>query len=148
MALKINDSLNRIEKTLKILFVICLCFTVLSHIRKIYISNQNTVYKSNIEESNLQLLSDPKGIISLELEGDNSYPLLEVLINGELVKRFDNKQIMIEVQDRDVVEIKGTMYGDEIKIRIIDISSEIKNQNMMQQVSINRNIVSLGVVRL
>ena len=147
--MKINDSLNRIEKTLKILFIICLCFTVLSNGRKIYINRQNAVYKSNTEESNLQLLSDPTGIITLELEGPISYPRLEVLVNGEYAMSFENnKHVVIEVKDRDVVEIKGTMYEDEIKIKIIDISSEIKKENIKQQVTINRNIVSLGFVRL
>ena len=144
--MKSNEALNKIEKTLRILLILFLVTTVLTNGKKMYDSNQNPVYRSGTEET--QLLSAPFGSLKLEIEGSNYYPLLEVMVNGEYIKSFENnKQLEIQVKDRDVIQLKGTMYDNEIRIKIVDITS-IKSDNLKKQVSINGNIVSLGIARL
>ncbi len=145
--MKSNERLDKIDKILKFALICFLLLTVLSNVRIRYNNRQNPVYQSSTDDS-LQPLSAPMGAIVLALEGDALYPQLEVLVNGESFISFENnRQLEIQVKDRDVVEIKGTMYQEKIPIRVIEITKEINPDFIKEQLSVEKNIVTIGIVR-
>ncbi len=146
--MKSNDSLEKIEKILKFAFMCFLLLTIISNVSILYNNSQNTVYQSSTDDDSLQPLSAPTGTMVLALEGDGLYPQLEVLVNGEPYKPFqNNKQLEIQVSDRDVVEVKGTMYQEKIAIQVIDISKELNTTYIKEQISVEKNIVLIGIAR-
>lgn len=147
--MKTNEELNKIEKTLRILFIFFLSLTILANVKKIYDSRQDAVYKSNTDNSLLQPLSAPRGYIQLEIDGAKEYPYLEVLINGVYVSSFESEaKLEILVKDRDVIEINGTMYSEEVKIKVVDLTKNIKGTSLKKEIIVKSNIVALGVARI
>lgn len=147
--MKTNEELNKIEKTLRILFIFFLSLTILANVKKIYDSRQDAVYKSNTDNSLLQPLSTPRGYIQLEIDGAKEYPHLEVLINGVYVSSFESAaKLEILVKDRDVIEINGTMYSEEVKIKVVDLTKNIKGTSLKKEIIVKSNIVALGVARI
>lgn len=149
LAMNIDKELNKVEKTLRLLFILFLAMTILTNVKKIYDSRQDAVYKSNADNSLLQPLSAPSGYIQLELAGGREYPKLEVLINGEFVSSFEvGKKLEIQVKNRDVIEINGTMYSDEIKINVVSVTNNLKESSLEKEVLVKSNIVVLGIARI
>lgn len=144
-----NKELNRIEKILKLLFIFFLAATILTNVIKIHDASKDAVYRSSTDNSQLQPLSAPRGYIQLELDGGTKYPKLEVLINGEFVSLFEpGKKLEIQVENRDVIQINGTMYSDEIKIKVVGLTSNLREADINKEVLVKNNIVVLGIARI
>ncbi len=91
----------------------------------------------------------PSGTLTLIIESNEVYPLLEIIVNGELVDKFgENKEVTINVTDRDIVQINGSMYNDDIIVSIKDISSNTIDYLSNSKVVVKRNISTLAIIRM
>ncbi|QUH20746.1 hypothetical protein [Alkaliphilus sp. B6464] len=91
----------------------------------------------------------PSGTLTLIIESNEVYPLLEIIVNGELVDKFgENNEVTINVTDRDIVQINGSMYNDDVIVSIKDISSNIIDYLSNRKVVVKRNISTLAIIRM
>jgi len=91
----------------------------------------------------------PSGTITLAIESNEVYPLLEIIVNGELVDKFgENNEVTVHVTDQDVVQINGAMYDDDIIVSIKDISSNIIDYLSNRKVVVKKNISTLAIIRM
>lgn len=90
------------------------------------------------------------GAMEIAIEESKVYPMLEVIINGEpLDDKFDkNNEIKIKVYDGDVIQLNGSMYNDNITVRIKNMSLNINNALSIEQITIERNIHTLAIIRM
>lgn len=104
--------------------------------------SQINFFYNNVEN----ILSD-KGSIVLSIE--ENYPLLEVMINGRVVNKFEeNKSIVVNITNGDVVQINGSMYSNDIRVNIVDKSSNINNYFSSDKGIINQNIITLAIIKM
>lgn len=88
------------------------------------------------------------GSITFRLDNFSSLQRTKVLVNGQEITDFNEKEVTIGVNDGDEVVIDGSFYKPVIKIRIIELSDNIKNLKLNQEILITSEIVSLGEVRV
>ncbi len=91
-----------------------------------------------------------QGIMEIAIEEDKVYPMLEIIINGELsdYKFEENNRIIITVCNGDVVQINGSMYSNNIKIEIENISPNISNVLDNNHIILREDINTLAVIRI
>lgn len=105
-------------------------------------SGSNNIYDSK------NILYD-KGTITLSIDESNNYPMLEIIVNGDIIDRFDeNKEVTIDVAERDVVQINGSMYKDDIAISIKNISPNIPDHLNGTRVLIKQNISTVAIIKM
>ena len=106
-------------------------------------SEFNTVYDSKGDVSS-------RNIIEIGIEENKIYPLLEIIINGEPIDyNFkENNQIMITVCDGDVIQINSSMYSDNIKIEIKDMSPGVGNVLDNNHIILKENIDTLAIIKI
>ncbi|WP_183108667.1 hypothetical protein [Thermohalobacter berrensis] len=104
----------------------------------------------NIEGVPLESINKKnKGIIILKILNSKNYGNVEVLINGETVKKFGNqKEIDIKVYNNDLIEINGTMYKENIEVKVVGVSKNIKTPKLNSSVTTSKSIEILGKVLL
>ncbi|MEG6616257.1 hypothetical protein V6C27_07445 [Peptococcaceae bacterium 1198_IL3148] len=90
--------------------------------------------------------SEPR--ITLYLENYSALPHMSVLVNGNEVDVFDDRYVTVPVQHGDRVELDGTFYQQEIKVRVLNISDQIEEPLVDKQVIINSNVVSVCTVEI
>lgn len=87
--------------------------------------------------------------ITLITENNRLYPQLEVIINGEFIDKFNNrKELTITVNNGDVIQINGSMYNDNIVVRINNVDLHKINYLNKQEVVIQNNIKTLAIIRI
>jgi len=91
-----------------------------------------------------------RNIIEIGIEENKAYPMLEIIINGELFDyNFEeNNQIIITVYDGDVIQINGSMYDDNIKIGIKDMSPGVGNILNNNHIILKENISTLAIIKI
>lgn len=106
-------------------------------------SEFNTVYDSKGDVSS-------RNIIEIGTKENKIYPLLEIIINGEPIDyNFEeNNQIMITVCDGDVIQINSSMYSDNIKIEIKDMSPGVGNVLDNNHIILKENIDTLAIIKI
>lgn len=106
-------------------------------------SEFNTVYDSEGDVSS-------RNIIEIGIEENKAYPLLEIIINGEPIDyNFkENNQIIITVCDGDVIQINSSMYSDNIKIEIKDMSPGVGNVLDNNHIILKENIDTLAIIKM
>lgn len=128
------------------MFILLIGFNIMK-VYNYYITAQffksNYIYnfKSNVPS---------QGIMEIAIEEDKVYPMLEIIINGELsdYKFEENNRIIITVCNGDVVQINGSMYNDNIKIEIENISPNISNVLDNNHIILREDINTLAVIRI
>ena len=83
------------------------------------------------------------GEITLRLNGIHPSDDIKILQNGEPIAVFYDKEIKITVADNSVIEIDGSKIKQEFYIDIINISNNIKFENV-SQIKVNSNIAMVG----
>lgn len=106
-------------------------------------SEFNTIYdlKGDVPSQN---------IIEIGIEENKAYPLLEIIINGEPIDyNFkENNQVIITVCDGDVIQINSSMYSDNIKIGIKDMSPNVGNVLDNNHIILKENISTLAIIKI
>jgi hypothetical protein len=89
-----------------------------------------------------------EGKIELELIGTDSNNDLKVLVNGDEVAAFADKNLFIPVRDGDVVEIDGSALQQQEEVRIISKSENISTSCVGKSIRIENGIRKLVKVRV
>lgn len=99
--------------------------------------------------SSNQFVSTKKGILVLQLNDQNKYNKVEILVNGESVNNFnDNSEVTVYVYNNDIVEINGGMYNNKIKVKVKEISTFIKEPKLGKIIEVDGNIELIGKVQI
>lgn len=147
--MKINKCIDLIEKTIIILLIISFGIVIMYNVSVVYRRHQMVTGTDGREKINPSQLLSPTGTITIEVQGSKTYPQLEILVNGELYKKFLNSRIVtLEVKDHQVIEINGSMYDEKIRVKITDHSSNVKVINRSKEVIVEGSIEVLSSFRI
>ncbi len=83
------------------------------------------------------------GEITISLNGVHPSDDIKILQNGEPIAVFYDKEIKITVADNSVIEIDGSKINKEFYVDIINVSDNIKFENV-SQIRVNSNIAMVG----
>lgn len=140
---------NKLEKHISLLAIIIITFLIGFNILRVYKNNilkEDYLVKDNYNSK--KNFSTEKNV-TLILENDKLYPLLEVLINGKLTNKFNNNnKLSITVNDGDVIQINGSMYEDNIRVKIDNMNSYKINYLNKSEIITKKNIVTLAIIRM
>ena len=91
-----------------------------------------------------------QGTIEIAIKENKTYPMLEIIINGELFdyEFEENNQAIITVCDGDVIQVNGSMYDDNIRIEIKNMSANINNVLGNNHIILRRDINTLAVIKI
>lgn len=145
-----NNLFNKIESIVLILSIISLVTLVC--IQFINIKDENVMstvgYNSELRFLPLNEKQFDKGIVVVSLV-DKQYKQTEILVNGESIDDFsENDELQIQVYDNDLIEIDGTKYTNNVKVKVIGVSSNIEYPKLDTIISTSQSIEILGKVRL
>ncbi len=140
---------DKLEKYISLLAIIIITFLIGFNILRVY--NNNILEQDYLVKDNYNFtkkISAKKGV-TLTLESDKLYPLLEVLVNGKLRYKFiKNNELIINVNDGDVIQINGSMYDDNIRVRIDTMNSYKINYLNKSEIITKKTIETLAVIRM
>lgn len=145
--MKYKKIFNKVESILLKICIISLLFLICL---QVLVSHEDlSVFFNNTHEKQLNNSTyNEKGAVILKLD-DNTYEDIEILVNGETVGNFDDKQeVSIDVFNNDLIEINGTKYLEKIKIKVVGISTNIKSPKLNTTVTTFKNIELIGKVIL
>jgi len=138
-----------IEKYVSIIIMLVVILLIglnILRVYKEYILVHHSETKSFYDLKNILYNSET---MTLSIDGSDEYPMLEVIVNGNLIDKFGkNKQIIVNVNDGDVVQINGSMYSDIIMVSMKNISSNTTNYLNNKQVLVKQNISTLAVIKM
>jgi len=105
-------------------------------------------YNSEIKFLPLNDKQFDKGIVVLSLI-DKEYRQTEILVNGEPIDDFsENDELKIQVYENDLIEIDGTKYTNNVRLKVVGVSSNIEYPKLDTIISTSQSIEILGKVRL
>lgn len=145
-----NNLFNKIESIILTLSIISLITLVC--IQFINVKDENVMstlgYNSELRFLPLNEKQFDKGIVVVSLV-DKQYKQTEILVNGESIDDFsENDELQIQVYDNDLIEIDGTKYTNNVKVKVIGVSSNIEYPKLDTIISTSQSIEILGKVRL
>lgn len=85
--------------------------------------------------------------ITLYLKEYPCLPKMHVLVNGEPVRRFNDRYVTLQVQDGDLIEIDATFYDHLVEVQVLTTSEEIISPEKGKMLKVT-GITSLGKVRV
>jgi len=142
---------NKIETTL---VSVVLCFFIILALTQIgMISSKIRPYLSSIDTFEGQQINEidtliENGTITLELVDMSKEKDIKVLVNGIEVASFNTKTVKLDVKDNSVVEIDGSRLKSSAKVKIIEISENIANNILNDEVTVMSNIKVLSRIKL
>lgn len=63
--------------------------------------------------------------VTFRLKSFSVLPLARVLVNGEPMGEFRDRYATVFVQEGDLLEVDGTLYGRPFEVEILDVSKEV-----------------------
>lgn len=106
-------------------------------------ANQDDTQTSSFMESRKSV-----GTVVLELNNFSSMQKASILINGQKVGDFQQKQVNIFVHHDDIIEIDGTFYAYPLTIWVKEVSENVRYPQKDQVIEVNKNLVRVGKVIL
>ena len=88
------------------------------------------------------------GNLVLELVDYTELPDLIVLVNGQPVQKFTQKQVTVRVIRGDLVSVDGSDYEKPITVRVKSVSSVIDSQTLQELTTVKQNSAEIGTVFL
>ncbi|SDK48526.1 hypothetical protein [Natronincola ferrireducens] len=145
----IKKSIDKFEKfclVITVFSIFCIfIFNSLANYNRYY----DVYYKNYDDLQHNYLVLQQQGTVTIEIIGDKVYPHLEILLNGESYKKFHNENTsVIMVKDGDVVQINGSMYNEDIQLKVVNVSYNVKLPQPPKTVYISRNIKTLSRVEI
>lgn len=86
--------------------------------------------------------------VTISCENFSSLDKAVLLINGEEVADFHNKQITVKVSHGDLLSIDGSFYVYEIVFKVVAASENVTQPEIGQEIRVSGNIEPVGEVRL
>ncbi|MDI9475895.1 MAG: hypothetical protein ACOX0L_03235 [Natronincolaceae bacterium] len=138
-----------IEKFIIIIVMFVSILLIGSNVIRVY-DHYITAQFSEFNTADLKNNVPSQGIMEVVIEDDKMYPMLEVIVNGELSgHRFnENNRITITVHDGDVIQINSCMYSDDIKIGIKGMSPNVGNVLGDSHMILKEGINTLAIIRI
>lgn len=141
---------NKVEKLIFLLFLSC--FILLLTVQFLSYSSDYDHYTYNMIRNNkLLTLNDEKinekGIIVLKNMTQN-HEDIKILLNGEPIGEFYNDEVKIYVRNNDIIEIDGTKYDDQLKVKVIGVSKNVETPKLDTTVITFQSIEILSRVKL
>ncbi|MTI70238.1 MAG: hypothetical protein FH751_08305 [Firmicutes bacterium] len=144
---KLKLLFNKIES---LILILCLFLIVTIFMLQGFVKTNN-LETISYKAKNQSLLNTymKKGVIKLELQNNQEYEEIKVLVNGEVTGNFKDKQITIEVYNNDIIEIKNTSYNENLKVKICKTSDNIKfpKTNSIYNIKGSLDILSRVIIK-
>lgn len=86
--------------------------------------------------------------VTIQCSNFSSLDKAVLLINGDEVGSFKDKQLTIKVQDGDVLAIDGSFYIHEVTFEVVAASENVAQPEIGQTVLVYGDVTLLGQVRL
>ncbi|HAA89472.1 MAG: Putative membrane protein [Thermoanaerobacterales bacterium 50_218] len=90
--------------------------------------------------------ADLTGKVEIELISNFCFPEARVLVNGEEVANFQERKVVVQVQEGDLLQIDGTAYSCELIFRVKEVAPGIIWPSPFFQVETKGNIATIGEV--
>ncbi len=88
------------------------------------------------------------GTLELSVTSKSKYSKIQIFVNGEYYKSFNQKSISLMVKNNDIIEINGINNEFPAIIRITSITDNIISPKQESIIRVNKNFVQAGRVRL
>lgn len=89
-----------------------------------------------------------QGELGLRLSGVEDGQLVKIMVNGEVVGNFAEKEQVLQVTNGDIIEIDGSEVATPVNVEIISASSNVLTQCLNQEFSVHSNVTKLLEVEL
>lgn len=138
---------SKLKKSLVVLFILTIFIQLLFLLNNDGIPPNNTlVMEGNAIIQNF--FDDMEGEIVLAADRTDEISSIVVFINGEEIGCFYSQHLALKVKDKDIIEISGIDYRNNINIRVYSVSDNIINPKVGFNYKVNNNIVSVGKVKM
>jgi len=86
--------------------------------------------------------------ITIQCENFSSLEKAVLIVNGEEVGDFRDKQLTIKVSPGDIVSIDGSFYTHELVFKVVAASENVGQPEIGQIIRVNGDIALVGNVRM
>jgi hypothetical protein len=88
------------------------------------------------------------GTIELSVITQEDYSKIEIFVNGELDKSFDQKSVSLIVKNNDIIELSGIKSDYPATIKITSRTDNIISPKLDNIIKVNKGFKHLGRIRL
>jgi hypothetical protein len=88
------------------------------------------------------------GTIELSVITEEDYSKIEIFVNGELDKSFDQKSVSLIVKNNDIIELSGIKSDYPATIKITSRTDNIISPKLDNIIKVNKGFKQLGRIRL
>jgi hypothetical protein len=88
------------------------------------------------------------GTIELSVITQEDYSKIEIFVNGELDKSFDQKSVSLIVKNNDIIELSGIKSDYPATIKITSRTDNIISPKLDNIIKVNKGFKQLGRIRL
>ncbi|MEN6327213.1 MAG: hypothetical protein ABFD18_13565 [Syntrophomonas sp.] len=104
----------------------------------------STAYeKSKVSQANVQ---SPQAMLTISLQQFSSLPKASILVNGNVAGHFNEKEIKLQIDGGDVLEIDSTLYNFPVNYHIESVSENMAFPKRGADYTANQSIVMIGKV--
>lgn len=103
--------------------------------------------KSKLSPENRQAgMQSPQAMLTISLQKFSSLPKTSILVNGKTAGCFNEKEIKLQVNGGDVLEIDSTFYNFPVNFHIDSVSENMAFPKKDADYTANQSIVMIGKV--
>ena len=145
------DLFNKMEKFVLFLSIVFFAFTIL--IQVLNLKGEDSIFTSQFTNkakfiSINNINEEQKGTLIIKLL-DEEYDDVKILVNGDTVSDFSkNNEIELSVFNNDLIEVDGSKYIDNIRVKVVGISKNIESPSLNTSATTNQSIEIIGKVVL
>lgn len=145
------DLFNKMEKFVLFLSIVFFAFTIL--IQVLNLKGEDSIFTSQFTNkakfiSINDIDEEQKGTLIIKLL-DEEYDDVKILVNGDTVSDFSkNNEIELSVFNNDLIEVDGSKYIDNIRVKVVGISKNIESPSLNTSATTNQSIEIIGKVVL
>jgi hypothetical protein len=139
------------EKFVLFLSIVFFAFTIL--IQVLNLKGEDSIFTSQFTNkakfiSINDINEEQKGTLIIKLL-DEEYDDVKILVNGDTVSDFSkNNEIELSVFNNDLIEVDGSKYIDNIRVKVVGISKNIESPSLNTSATTNQSIEIIGKVVL
>ncbi len=145
------DLFNKVEKFVLFLSIVFFAFTIF--IQVLNLKGKDSIFTSQFTNkakfiSINDIDEEQKGTLIIKLL-DEEYDDVKILVNGNTVSDFSkNNEIELSVFNNDLIEVDGSKYIDNIRVKVVGISKNIESPSLNTSATTNQSIEIIGKVVL
>ena len=91
-------------------------------------------------------IKSPQTKLAIAVEKFSSLPRAKILINGQEKYSFTEREVTLDINAGDTVEIDSTAYNFPIDYKIVSVSSNLAYPGSKQIFTANQTIVMIGKI--